>query len=289
MADSTNSPPRGSLGGFPIVSTKRLSHTNGGNVMEPAQDVRLEPATAVHDRRSLMLMSIRDAGDRPPLAQGIFDDLAIGIVEGQLRPGDTLNSVDLARRFGTSRTPVREALAELERQGVIVVPPRRRPYVAQPTLKQVKGLYDLRANLAALVSELIVHSVPREYLTVLWEWQAALEEDVKQESIDNYFWHNVGFRLMEARLAGNDDLQRVLGSLGLRTLQFRHLSISQPGRLQRSVEDHRRLLIAYEEADEYSAVAMTRAMVMGGYRAIERSGSLLPDQRANVRLESSQE
>jgi DNA-binding GntR family transcriptional regulator len=228
----------------------------------------------IEDRRRLMLMSIRDGGDRAPLAQDIFDEIAIAIVEGRLKPGVRLNSVELARRFGTSRTPVREALTELQRQGVIVVPARRRPYVADVSLKQVKDVYDLRASLFALVSELIVDNCKPEDLAELRTWQAALEDDAARGCVDDYFWHTVGFRLAEVRLTGNEDLQRMVAALGIRTLQFRHLSLSQPGRLQRSAADHRRLLLAYEDGDKATATSITRTLIMSGYRAIERSGRI---------------
>ena len=234
--------------------------------------VRLEPSIVDNNRRALLLLSIRDAGDRAPLAREIFDEIAIAIVEGRLRPGDDLNSVDLARRFGTSRTPVREALSELERQGVVVVPPRRRPYIAQLTMKKIKDVYDLRASLNTLVSELIIERNPKDGLRELWRWYDALEQDVAENKVDEYFWHNVGFRLVEARIAGNEELHKILASFGLRTLQFRHLSLSLPGRLQRSLEDHRRLLIAYDEGDTLTAVAATRSLIWMGYHAIEQSG-----------------
>lgn len=267
---------------FPAVSkgTGGVGDGKLDGVQAPSVE-RLEPATAVQNRRSLMLMSVRDRVARAPLGQDIFDDVAIAIVEGRLLPGESLNSVDLARRFGTSRTPVREALAELERQGLVVVPPRRRPYVARPTLKQVKDLYDLRASLFCLVSELIIDTCPRERIAELWEWQAALENDAARGSVDDYFWHNVGFRLVEVRLAGNKELQRILGSLGMRTLQFRHLSLSQPGRLQRSAEDHRRLLVAYDEGDKLTATTMTQALIRCGYLAIERSRLVEDSASAN--------
>jgi DNA-binding GntR family transcriptional regulator len=243
-----------------------------GRAARVAGGAPLPLVAATGNRRALMLMSIRDGGDRAPLAQEIFDEIAIAIVEGRLQPGDDLNSVDLARRFGTSRTPVREALADLERQGVIVVPPRRRPYVSGVTLKQVKDLYDLRACLFALVSELIVDTCPRSGRAGLWSWQAALEDDAARGAVDDYFWHSVGFRLTEVRLTGHEDLQRIVAALGIRTLQFRHLSLSQPGRIQRSARDHRRLLLAYEDGDKATAASITRTIIMSGYRAIERSG-----------------
>jgi DNA-binding GntR family transcriptional regulator len=251
----------------------KLSLSTGG---------RIEPATAINNRRELMLLSIRDAGSRTPLAQEIFDEISIAIVEGRMLPGETLSSVNLAHRFGTSRTPVREAIAELERQGVVVVLPRRRPYVAHASLKQIKDIYDLRANLFSLVSELIVDACPPERLSELWEWQAALEDDVARGAADDYFWHSVGFRLVEVRLADNDELQRIVGSLGMRTLQLRHLSASQPGRIQRSAQDHRRLLMAYEEGDKLMATTMTRSLIMSGYRTLERSGLIVDEAPAPI-------
>lgn len=235
------------------------------------QALMLDPATAISDRRALILMSVRDVSDRPATVTEIFNGIVIDLVEGRLLPGDSLNSVDLARRFGTSRTPVRDALSVLERLGVIVVPAHRRPYATPFTLRQVKNLYDLRASLFALVAESIIENCPSDQLAVLWKWQSALERDVAEGSVDNYFWHNVGFRLVEVQLTGNEELQRSISALGVRTLQLRHLSLSQPGRLQRSVEDHRRLLVAYADRDKATAVSMTRALIMAGYHTIERS------------------
>src|SRR5580693_576854 len=57
--------------------------------------VPLEPATAISDRRALMLMSIRNMGDREPLGQDIFDEVAIDIVEGRLRSGEDRKSTRL--------------------------------------------------------------------------------------------------------------------------------------------------------------------------------------------------
>lgn len=229
---------------------------------------------AVGDRSELMLLSVRPARGRTPLAGEIFDDLAIGIVEGRIRPGEILSSADLARRFGTSRTPVREALAELERQGAIVVPPRRRPYVVHATRKQIKDNYDLRACLFTLVSELIVEACSRDDLKKLWSWQDGMEEAAAKGSVDDFFWHSVGFRLAEVELAGNGELKRMVNSLGIRTLQIRHLSVTQPGRVERSIIDHRRLLEAYEERDRVTAIAMNRLLIISGYRFLERADAL---------------
>ncbi|HEY3463498.1 MAG TPA: GntR family transcriptional regulator [Amycolatopsis sp.] len=204
------------------------------------------------------------------LVDRIVEDLARRIIDGSLAPGADVNSVDLARRFSTSRTPVREALLTLQREGLVDIPARKRPRVAPVTLAQARELYEIRASLHALVSELIVAQGPD--LSRLREWQAHLREDAARGDVDAYFWHNVSFRQAEAEVAGNRQLTRLLGSLGLRTLQLRHVSLSLPGRLDRSVADHERLLAAYADRDADLAVALTRSIIMTGLHSIEASG-----------------
>ncbi len=203
------------------------------------------------------------------LAQRVFDETAIAIVEGRLRPGQPLNSVELARQFATSRTPVREALAELERQGAVIGGPHHRLQVAEASLAQLKHIYELRASLFSLVSELIAAGVSARKLDELWTWQAALERDAASGNVDDYFWHHAGFRLVESRLTGNEELQRIISALALRAMTVTHQSFSLPNRLKQSVADHRRLLRAYEERDVGTAVAVNRLMIMTGYRALE--------------------
>ncbi|WP_372665794.1 GntR family transcriptional regulator [Amycolatopsis kentuckyensis] len=204
------------------------------------------------------------------LVDRIVEDLARRIIDGSLPPGADVNSVELARRFSTSRTPIREALLTLQREGLVDIPARRRPRVAPVTLAQARELYEIRASLHALVSELIVAGSPD--LSVLASWQSRLRADASAGDVDAYFWHNVSFRQAEAEAAGNRQLTRLLGSLGLRTLQLRHVSLSLPGRLERSVADHERLLAAYADGDAVLAVALTRSIIMTGLHSIEASG-----------------
>jgi len=218
----------------------------------------------------ILRQMLRDGRTDISLVDRMVEDLARQIIDGTLPPGADVNSVELARRFNSSRTPVREALLTLQREGLVDIPARRRPRVAPVTITQARELYEIRAGLHALVSELIVARDPD--LSVLRAWQARLREDALAGDVDAYFWHNVTFRQAEAEAAGNRELTRLLGSLGLRTLQLRHVSLSLPGRLDRSVEDHERLLEAYADRDATLAVALTRSIIMTGLHAIEASG-----------------
>jgi DNA-binding GntR family transcriptional regulator len=209
-----------------------------------------------------------EAGEHTPVAE-IVDWVARGIIEGRLRPGDDLNSVDLAKRFGVSRTPVREALFVLTREGLVDWSPRRRPRVAAMNLKEVREIYELRALLYAQVSLAIVEHATGEDIEALWRAHGKLAAVAAKGDVDGYFWANVAFRDEELRVSRNGIFKEVLDSVRMRTNRLRHLSTSLPGRLQRSCMDHQRLCEAYAERDGVLAAALNRSIVMGALHAIE--------------------
>jgi DNA-binding GntR family transcriptional regulator len=234
--------------------------------------VTADQADVTRLRQELLFSALRGIEGSSSLAFVIFQELAVNIVEGRLQPGHEVNSADLARQFSTSRTPVREALLLLEREGLVIVPPRRRPYVSPVALAQIKEIYEIRGSLYTLVCELVVQRATDEEIASLADWQRLLEKDAECGDVDSYFWHNVGFRNAEAGLSGNNELQRRLSSLGLQMHRFRHLSLSLPGRLRHSVADHERLVRAYADRDVALAAAVSRSLVLRGYRALEKSG-----------------
>jgi DNA-binding GntR family transcriptional regulator len=205
------------------------------------------------------------------LVGSIAEWVGVAIIEGRLQPGDDLNSVDLSKQFNTSRTPVREALLLLEKEGLVTIPPRRRPSVARISLTEVREIYQVRAQLLMLAAELIVNTASDEAIANLCGFLPQLRETAAAQDVDAYFWANIAFRDMEATICGNGQVKRILDSLGLRTLQLRHLSLSQPGRLEQSLGDRERQVRAYEERDAPLAMALTRSTVLRALKAIEES------------------
>jgi len=209
---------------------------------------------------------------RDSLVGSIAGWVGRAIIEGRLKPGDDLNSVDLANRFGTSRTPPREALLLLEKEGLVEIPVRRRPRVARIGIREVREIYQVRADLHALVAELIVANATDEEISSLRERYAPMEEAARSGDLNDYFWANVALHDRAVEICGNATLRQILDSLGLRTLQLRHLSLSQPRRMEQSCIDHERLLRAYEERDAILASALMRSIITSALSAIERSG-----------------
>jgi len=214
--------------------------------------------------------------NRPANGRSIVDEIVVGvgtdIIEGRLLAGDDLNSVDLARSFGSSRTPVREALLTLEREGFVEITAYRRPRVAALRVEDMRDMYKVRAHLYRMVSREVVAVADDSDLAALHGLQRELAAAVGADDVDRYFWTNVQFRNTEATITRNRTLCRLLDSLGLRMLRLRHVSLSQPGRIAESLADHERLLHAYEDRDADLASALTASLVLRGLATIERSG-----------------
>ncbi|GHJ41710.1 GntR family transcriptional regulator [Streptomyces sp. TS71-3] len=240
-----------------------------GGPDDPVAEAVLPELTA-GEREILRVLGRSQALDS--VGNAILVSVGAGIIEGRLKPGDDLNSVELARRFHSSRTPVREALATLEREGLVEIVARKRPRVRHLGMAEIREIYELRGELYGLVSRRIVQHCTDAQLDELATVLAAQQEAAADRDLDRYFWLNSEFRNTEARLAANETVRGVLDSVGIRTLQLRHLSLSLPGRMETSVADHRRLMQAYRDREAELASALTRSIVRRGLAAVERSG-----------------
>src|SRR5438128_944967 len=90
------------------------------------------------------------------LRHDIADALRGEIVDGRLEPGERVLEVDLARRFGVSRQPVREAIRTLEREGLLTSLPNRGTFVTRVSLEDAMAIQDIRAQLEGLAARLAV-------------------------------------------------------------------------------------------------------------------------------------
>jgi DNA-binding GntR family transcriptional regulator len=192
------------------------------------------------------------------------------ILDGVLPPGRDLNSVDLARRFSTSRTPVREALVMLEKEGLVEIPPRRRPRVTENDRDEIREIYRVRAAMLALCASEACEHASAEELLELRAIVAVMQEAATSGDRDGYYWGNVRFHERFAELTRNRTLLRQLDSLVLRSLRFRRRTLANPERVRRSIADHSRLLTALEDRDTVLASALASANVLGALRILEQ-------------------
>ena len=214
------------------------------------------------------IIAARD--DRFSLVTQIAIEVGGEIIEEVLPPGHDLNSVDLARRYKTSRTPIREALMLLEKEGLVDVPPRRRPRVMILDLPTIGEIYRTRATLLELVAADVAGKGSDEEIAALGVQVDKMEHACKAQDLRAYLWYNIEFHDLNLIASRNQTAKRIVESLLLRTIQLRRRSLASPGRMTTSLEDHRRLVEAYLNRDANLAAALIRSNHMHALHNIER-------------------
>ena len=225
------------------------------------------------DSRNRLVSYLKLDDDPDSIVSTILVELAADIIEGRVAPGQSVNSLELARRFETSRTPIREALIALEREGLLEIERGKRPRVPKPGDEQLDEVYTLRAELNAMVAVKVVRRMDDTDLERLRSSLAVMQGMSDAGDVDGFFWGNVDYHELCEDIAGDGTLKRVLSSLGLPILRLRHEGMTRPGRMERSMEDHKRLTLAFAERDEVLASALSRTLVLGGLYAIRRGES----------------
>lgn len=232
----------------------------------PALPKQESPASAI----GATLKRLLTGGEgHDSLVVAIAYELGLDIIEGRFKPGDCLNTVDLARRFKTSRTPVREALSLLEKQSLADISPRRRARVHAASPQEVGNIYDLRAAMHALVAELVAIRASEDDLARLRERLQTMREVALAKDVNGYFTANMAFHETATEVCRNPFLKRSIESLGLITYQLRHETLSDLGRIQHSLEDHIQLMRAFEDRNPTLAATLIRSNILRAVKILQ--------------------
>jgi DNA-binding GntR family transcriptional regulator len=218
----------------------------------------------------------------------LVDDLAAEIqrriMTGEVPIGSWLRQQTMAKEFGVSRTPVREALQKLEAMGIVELVPYRGALTRGPTARQIRETYEIRAELEGLAAELAAARIRPDQLDQLRAAAALFSESIEElggsasakpgGSEREQPWQKANTMLHEIVLeaAGNERLSGLIADLHLsfpRNLTWAALW-ENPRLLRENVAEHERVVAAIEATDPRAA---RRAMVSH----VQRAGAIVTD------------
>jgi DNA-binding GntR family transcriptional regulator len=174
-----------------------------------------------------------------------------------------LDERQLAQDFGVSRTPVREAMAQLEREGFIRSVPRRGVYVVRKTKKEVIEMITAWAALESMAARLITENATDEEIAQLREMFATFHSEHVKEHLDEYSEVNIEFHQSIIRMSHNSVLINLAENLFTHMRMIRRKTIVERDRVVRSVEDHGQIIDAIEARDAARAEELVRAHALG--------------------------
>lgn len=190
------------------------------------------------------LPNFRVVRSAAPLRHSVTENIRNAIAVGHFAPGARLPERELCEMIGVSRTLVREALRQLESEGLIIIIPHCGPVVANLTINQAKGIYAVRTELEGLASELFAKNASDAQRAILDQAFSELKVALtKSSSIERLKAKNHFYDCLVDG-AGNEALGDTLRMLNSRVTLLRATSLKTPGRALESVKELENLVEA---------------------------------------------
>ena len=188
-----------------------------------------------------------------PLRETVCEALRSAIRNGILEPGERLMEVQLAEELGISRTPVREAIRKLEQEGYVIMMPRRGTYVSSVSVNDIKEIFEIRSALESLSTGLAARRIEPDELEKLRALLTEIEGHIQRKDIDKIVETDIEFHGLLYQVSRNERLVTIISNLKEQLARFRTLSMSYPGRLQETLEEHRAMVEAIAANDVEAA------------------------------------
>ena len=183
------------------------------------------------------------------ISDEVTEKLRDAILSGEYFPNERLVEDDLAMKFQTSRTPVREAIRNLANVELIKIVPKKGAVVAEIDVEEIKDIYVVRANLEALASKLAVKNIPNEVIPEMEEMIEEMESSITKGDKYSFGKWNMEFHITIYRYCENKLLYGMIKDLLDRSVLFRRSSWESQRHLKLVMKSHRELLNAIIERD----------------------------------------
>lgn len=187
------------------------------------------------------------------LEEKVYKTLEDQILSQKLTAGEAVTEMKLSAELGVSRTPVREALQRLDREGLIKLIPNKGAFVIGISEKDLIDIYMIRMRLEGLAARITAEKADESTVrhlrenTELTEFFISKGNVERVKDLDSDF-HDIIYRACESRM-----LCKTLSELHRYIASYRKLSLTVEGRIEKSFEEHKQICDAIEKKDMENA------------------------------------
>lgn len=201
--------------------------------------------------------TMRVAAVAAPVRTQVADMLRNAITTGRFEPGRRLVEKDLCEMLGVSRPSVREALRELEAEGLIRTVPNRGPIVARLEIEDAIGIYQIRGVLEALAAKLFCVNATDDEIKVLEGRVEQLAAAYDGGELDAIISAKARFYEILLKGAANPLIPNFLRVINARIIQLRRVSLMSEQRMHLSIKEIERIMAAIKRRDRDEAFTAT--------------------------------
>jgi len=202
-----------------------------------------------------------------PLYEEVADQLRVRIFAHELAPGTWIDEQTLAKEFGISRTPLREAIKVLAAEGLITMKLRRGAYVTEVNRGDLEQIFTILSLLEGQAAKEAATKAQEKDLNELDDMHLRLEKAAADRNLEQFFEINVRFHERIIAIANNPWMTSVIADLRKVLKLQRKDSLSRSGRLQSSLSEHREILKALLKRDPIAAEQAMRTHLARGLEA----------------------
>lgn len=196
----------------------------------------------------------QDLGDVPPIARRTLHDEVVDrlrdlIIEGRLAPGTRINEVQVGAMLGVSRTPLREAIKTLAREGLVENVPSRGAVVRRFSERDVAQILEVLKALEQLAARLACQNADDKTIAEIADMHRRMMNLYKRRQRLEYFKLNQAIHSAIVKASGNEALVEMHGLLQARIRRVRYLGHETPGQWADAVAEHEEMIAALTKRD----------------------------------------
>ncbi|RST53767.1 GntR family transcriptional regulator [Variovorax sp. MHTC-1] len=217
--------------------------------------------------------TLRKRSPQPLSAEQVCERIRSAILSGELKPGSKLTEQDLAAELEVSRTPVREAIRQLEVERLVSRTPFVGVTVAQLSPEEVIELLDIREVLEGLVARLATENMDSFHLQRLKKSLQQLAASARKSDVGAYLDQALAFRRALVECCGSATLSEHVMAIENRLRLTGSRTALLPGRMEAAIEEHEKLLDAIVRGDAKGAERLNRERIRHIRDAVAKSMS----------------
>jgi DNA-binding GntR family transcriptional regulator len=221
---------------------------------------------------------------RKPLGQHVFENLRQAIVRGDISPGARLVENRVAEAMGISRTPVREAIHKLEREGLLQKLPRGGFTVVNLSWEEIEETIGIRCVLESYAARLAAVNHKEKELASLEKKIKEFQKNLDEGRMDALPRVNTEFHNLLYGLCGSPKLIKMISDLRDQIYRARTIILNVERMAKVSNQDHRRMLSAIRNRDTDKVESLVREHILRGREIVRQE---LDNQRGRTDLKES--
>lgn len=194
-----------------------------------------------------------DLQNHRPLREIVYEELKRQILVGEIAPGTRMMEVEMAEDMGVSRTPIREAIRKLEKEGLVTIEPRRGAYASEISVKDMVDVLEVRQDLEGMAAALAAEKVTEEEKQAFIKVNSEYEEAIRSGNTDEIIRCDELFHQLIVSYSGNKTLNQLLSQVQELALRFRYIYYDDFSRYEKMPKEHEEIEEAILSGDSQKA------------------------------------